>query len=529
MESGATDASGPEARSRTPLEGDPPGSGSTRGVLFLVLVIATAGLVYELAMAAVASYLLGDSVRQFSLVIGVYLSALGLGAWVSRFFDRHLARTFVDVELAAAVLGGLSAPALFFAFAHTRAFSLVLYALVVGVGVLVGLELPLLMRLLRRRIEFKELVARALTFDYAGALAGSLGFSLLLVPTVGLVHSTLACGLLNAAVALASTWMLPVEDEGERHRLRGARARAFVVVLLLLAALSQGQRFADATESALYPDPVVVTARSPHQRIVLTQRADVVRLYLNGNLQLSSDDEHRYHEALVHPAMAAAGRRSRVLVGGGGDGLAVREVLRWPDVESVTLVDLDREVTNLARTDERLRRMNLGALDDPRVTVETADAMVWMAAHEGEFDVVVLDFPDPGTYSVGKLYSTRFYRSARRLLARDGALVVQSTSPMFASRAFWCVVRTLEAVGLAAVPYHAFVPSFGEWGYVLAKHAPFEPPTAFPVEGLRFLSADTAPGLFDFTPDMARVDAKPNRLDNQAIVGYYLDAWGRWN
>ncbi len=533
MDAGVPSGDAP-ADGKAPLASPPgpgPGEarGTTRALLFLVLVISTAGLVYELAMAAVASYLLGDSVKQFSLIIGVYLSALGLGAWLSRFFDRHLSRTFVDVELAAAVLGGLSAPALFFAFGYTRAFSLVLYALVIVVGALVGLELPLLMRILQRRIEFKDLVAKALTFDYAGALLGSLGFSLLLIPLVGLVHATLLCGLLNAAVALVATWLLPVEDAEEARSLHGARARAFVVVLLLLAALSQGQRFADATEGALYPDPVVVADRSAHQRIVLTERAGTVRLYLNGNLQLSSDDEHRYHEALVHPAMAVADRRARVLIGGGGDGLAAREVLRWSDVESITLVDLDRRVTDLARSDERLARLNRAALEDPRVRVVNADAMAWIAASDERFDVVLLDFPDPGTYAVGKLYSTRFYRSVRRVVAPGGALVVQSTSPLFARRAFWCVVQTLETVGFAVAPYHAFVPSFGEWGYVLAKHEPFDPPSAFPVANLRYLSSTPASSLFDFPPDMARVAAEPNRLDNQAIVGYYLDAWERWN
>src|SRR5687768_17678917 len=156
----------------------------------MVLVIATAGLVYELVMAAVASYVLGDSVKQFSIVIGVYLSALGLGAYLSRFVTSRLALTFVDVELSAALLGGLSAPGLFLAFSFTNAFRLVLYSIVLLVGVLVGLELPLLIRILRQRLAFEELIAKALTYDYAGALIGSLAFSLLLVPTIGLVHTS---------------------------------------------------------------------------------------------------------------------------------------------------------------------------------------------------------------------------------------------------------------------------------------------------------------------------------------------------
>src|SRR5438105_901231 len=157
-------------------------------IFFLnVFVIATCGLVYELLAGTLASYLIGDSVTQFSLIIGLYLSALGAGAWLSRFLDQGLARRFVDVELGVALLGGCSAPILFFAFARLEHFVVVLYPLVFAIGVLVGLEIPLLMRLLEHQLEFKEIVSRVLTFDYLGSLAASILFPLLLVPRLGLV------------------------------------------------------------------------------------------------------------------------------------------------------------------------------------------------------------------------------------------------------------------------------------------------------------------------------------------------------
>jgi spermidine synthase len=510
-----------------------PGDGHPRAptaaLLTMVLVIATAGLVYELVMAAVASYVLGDSVTQFSIVIGVYLSALGLGAYASRFVERRLALTFVDVELATALVGGLSAPALFFAFGFTGAFRLVLYSIVVTVGALVGLELPLLIRILERELSLKELIARALTFDYAGALVGSLAFSLLLVPHLGLVHTSIACGLLNGVVALASTWVLAGSTGPERRSMAGARVRAVLVLLVLVVLFFEGGRLRKVSETAMYPGPMLLAEQSPYQRIVVARRGAGFQLFLNGNLQFSSADEFRYHEALVHPAMAAAAEHHRVLIGGGGDGLAVREVLKWPGVQSVTLVDLDRRMTSLAQHSALLAGQNQRSFSDPRVHIVNADAMVWFGTSRDKFDVVLLDFPDPTNYSLGKLYSRRFYKLAATRLASDGAMVVQSTSPMFARDAFWCVVHTLGSVGLSTLPYHVFVPSFGEWGYVLARHHAGPRPGRLPPAPLRYLDPDTLRALFDFPPDMSERPTRLNRLDNQALVAYYLGAWARWN
>ena len=494
----------------------------------MVLVIAAAGLVYELVMAAVASYVLGDSVTQFSTVIGVYLSALGLGAYVSQFIQRDLELRFVDVELATAVVGGLSAPGLFLAFGFTGSFRLVLYGTVVLVGILVGLELPLLIRILKGEYEFDQLIARALTFDYAGALVGSLAFSLLLVPRLGLVHSSLVSGLLNALVGLASTWVLQPREPTRRQPMNRARWRALVVTVGLLAALAFGTRLTAVAEMAMYPDPVLYTSQTAYQRIVLTKHLDYTRLYLNGNLQFDSRDEYRYHEALVHPVLAAARQRGRVMIGGGGDGLAVREVLRWPDVTSVTLVELDPEMTRLASSLRRLTRLNDSSLSDPRVQVVNEDAMVWLAQSEDTYDVILLDFPDPTNYSIGKLYSRQMYEYVRQRLAPGGVLGVQSTSPLFARHAYWCIVETLKHSGFHVVPYRAFVPSFGDWGFVLAGLEPLTLPSTLPSLGLDFLSNDVLASLTHFGPDTAPVPVRENRLNNQALVGYYLDAWKRF-
>jgi spermidine synthase len=494
-------------------------------ILFLnVLVIAACGLIYELLAGTVASYVLGDSVTQFSLIIGLYLSALGVGAWLSRFLDRDLAARFVDVELAVALIGGLSAPMLFLGFSRLEWFRLFLFLVVFVIGVLVGLELPILMRILKEHLDFKELVSRVLSFDYIGSLFAAVLFPMFLMPRLGLVRTSIVFGLLNAAVGLYGTWLL-------RPLLRGVtvlRARAVLVIVVLVIAFLRADDLTSLSEDELYADDIVYTASSPYQRILVTNNAAGFQLFLNGNLQFSSADEYRYHEALVHPAMAAAGQAARVLILGGGDGLALREVLKYPGVTHVTLVDLDPKMTALSEQFLPLRRLNANAFRDPRVQVVNEDAMIWIEGVRERFDVAIVDFPDPSSFSLGKLYSTRFYRLLRARLAPDGAVSVQSTSPLYARRSYWCIVRTMEAAGWNVRPYHTTVPSFGVWGFALASPRPFDAPSRVTVPA-KFLDASTLAAMFVFPRDMLPVPVEINRLDNQMLVRYYEDEWRKWS
>jgi spermidine synthase len=487
-----------------------------------VVIVATAGLVYELLAAAAASYLLGDSITQFSTVIGAYLFAMGIGSFLSRYVRRGLAARFVEVELAVGLVGGWATVLLFLAFGQTAHFRLVLYTLVGVVGILVGLEIPLLLRLLRDRLAFSELVAQVLSLDYAGALVASLLFPLLLVPRLGLIRTSLLMGLANAAVGLWSTWIF----RNELARPALLRALGVGAVLALGAGTVAAERITAWSEERLYADEIILTRSSPYQRIVLTRWADDVRLFLNGHLQFSSRDEYRYHEALVHPVLAAHPAPRRVLILGGGDGLAAREVLRYASVTSVTLVDLDGEMTRLFADNALLRELNGGALADARVRVVNADAFIWLQDTRETFDVAIVDFPDPHNFSLGKLYSRTFYRLLRTRLAPDGLAAIQATSPMFARRSFWCIAETVRSAGLAARPYHVYVPSFGEWGFVIAAAAEWTPPREYP-PGLRFLTVEGTAALFAFPPDMAAVPVEVNRLDNQILVHYYGVEWQR--
>lgn len=488
-------------------------------LLAAVLLIATCGLVYELVAGALASYLLGDSVTQFSTVIGAYLFAMGIGSWISRYVTRAVVRQFVIVQILIAVVGGFSSATLFLAFGWTDVFRPILYALVVIVGTLVGLEIPLLMRILRDRFEFKDVVAHVLTFDYLGALVASVLFPTILVPQLGLLRAAMLFGLVNAVVAL---WTLYLFRDEMTHR-RSLAVMASFAIVLLVGGMFAANRVLDVAESGLYADEVILARTTPYQRIVVTAWRNDLRLFLNSHLQFSSRDEYRYHESLVHPGLAAA-RAKRVLVLGGGDGLAVREILKYPQIEHVTLVDLDPEMPRLFSVHPQLVALNRNAFHDPRVHVVSADAMVWLEQAADMYDFAIVDLPDPSNFSLGKLYTSLFYRLLARRLSENGAFAVQSTSPLFARRSFWCVVRTVEDAGFQTTPYHVYVPSFGEWGFVLATKTPYHRPETLP-DGLRFLTKETLDALFEFPLDMTPVSVEVNRLHNQALVRYYENEW----
>ena len=490
-------------------------------LLFIsVLLVAACGLIYELVASTLASYLLGDSVLQFSTVIGTYLFAMGIGSALSRYLNRGLVYRFIWIELLLGVIGGFSSAILMLAFAFTQGFSIILYALVIVMGVLVGLEIPLLMRIVRERYNFRDVIAHVLTFDYLGALAASLIFPIILVPRLGLVRSAMLFGLINVAVALWTTYIFA----NQLASTRIIRGTCVLVLIGLSVGIAQAKKITATAEDNIYADEIIFARDTRYQHLVLTRFKDDIRLFLNSHLQFSSRDEYRYHEALIHPGLASIPTPRRVLVLGGGDGLAVREILKYPQIEIITLVDLDPEMTKIFSSHTMLTELNQNSLLSPKLHVINADAFPWIDSNTDSFDFIVIDFPDPTNYSLGKLYTTAFYRAVARHLSAQGVIVVQSTSPMFARDSFWCIANTLKQAGLKTFPYHVYVPSFGEWGFVLASQHDYNPPTSLPA-GLRFIDVKGIPALFQFPPDMAPLAIPPNQLNDQVLVRLYDQDW----
>jgi spermidine synthase len=493
-------------------------------LLLAVFTIATCGLVYELVAGTLASYLLGDSVKQFSFIIGVYLFSMGVGSYFSKFITRNLLNTFVEIEILVGLIGGLSSAILFVLFESVYYFQFILYLLVFITGCLVGLEIPLLMNILKDKVKFRDLVSNVFTFDYIGALLASILFPLVLVPQLGIMRTSLFFGMINISIAI----VLCIVLKKDLKKPALVRAKAIFSFMLLVAVFIFSDNILSFSEGKLYGENIIYTHATPYQRIVLTHNKSDYRLYLNNNLQFSSQDEYRYHEALVHPAMAAAKKVDNILVLGGGDGLAVREILKYKDVKHITLVDLDEGMTKLFKINTVLTGFNKGSLNNPKVTVINSDAYIWAKDSKQQFDVVIIDFPDPSNYSLGKLYSLNFYRTLQNILSPDAVVVVQTTSPYFAPKSFWCINKTMQEVLPVVDAYHAYVPSFGEWGFTIAARSPFTNLSKVrrKVAGLRFYDYNFEK-LNDFAKDMKAKDIEINRLDNQVLVRYFDEEWGK--
>ncbi|MFY1699716.1 MULTISPECIES: polyamine aminopropyltransferase [unclassified Solwaraspora] len=504
-------------------------------VLAAVFVCAACGLVYELALVALGSYLIGDTVGQASIVLGVMVFAMGVGALAAKPLQRYAVVAFAAVELVLALLGGLSVLLLYAAFAWLDLYAPALVVTAFVLGLLIGAEIPLLMVLLQRiRAQSAgSAVADLFAADYVGALLGGLAFPFLLIPFFGQLRGALLVGVVNALAGVLLVGTVFRADLGRRARAAVAVA-ATLVGVVLVGAFTVAEDFEVTARQQLYRDPVVHAERSRYQEIVLTRALSPVagepdlRLFLDGDLQFSSVDEYRYHEALVHPAMA--GPRGTVLLLGGGDGLGLREVLRYPDVTSVTVVELDPAVVALARSEPQIRTLNAAAFDDPRVRLVHADAFAWLRTAPDPFDVVIVDLPDPDQTATAKLYSVEFYGLVRGVLGPESRLVVQAGSPYFAQYAYWCIETSVRAAGLVTRPYHVDVPSFGDWGFVLAglpSPTVTAPSLRVPADApsLRFLHPQVLAAAQVFPPDRGPVQVPPSTLLEPRVLEYTRQAW----
>ncbi|NKY53064.1 polyamine aminopropyltransferase [Nocardia vermiculata] len=498
-------------------------------LLVAAFVCAACGLVYELSLVTLGSYLLGNTAAQASITLSVMVCAMGVGALAAKPLREHAAVAFVAVELALAAIGGFSVLLLYAAYAWLDLYMAALIVVSIVIGILVGAEIPLLMELLQRirRQEASGAVADLFAADYVGALLGGLAFPFVLLPIFGQIRGSLIVGVVNALAGLTVVFVLFWRDVRPVTRwLCGVGS--VLVCSLLVAGYVGADRFEATAQQQLYAYPIVLREQTRYQHIVITESVSLrkppeVRLYLNGDLQFTSADEYRYHESLVHPVLS--GSRRNVLIIGGGDGLALREVLKYPDVERVTLVELDPEMIRLARTDPRLTRLNEHAFDDPRVNVVNADAFSWLRTSSGGFDAEIVDLPDPDETAVAKLYTKEFYSLAAHALAPGGRMVVQSGSPYFAPRSFWCIEATIRAADLAVRPYHVNVPSFGDWGYVLAARGD-EPELRLDTpEPLRSLNRATLDAAAVFPPDRGPRDEKVSTLMHPVLVELEQQEW----
>jgi spermidine synthase len=533
-----------------------------------MLVMGACGIIYEYALSVLGNNLMGSSHEQLFVIIGIMMFAMGLGATLQKHLLKDLLDKFLWIELALGLLGGISTLVIFVTFAYTASYHVVMYGFALIIGGLIGLEIPMLIRINETYADsLRTNLSQILCMDYIGSLLGALLFAYVLLSHVSLGRIALALGLVNTCLALIGlVYFWPLV------RRRQALAVAILGTAAALAVgFVQADRWVASVEQRCYEDPIVHRETSVYQHVVLTQRGDRLRMYINGHLQFSSKDEAIYHELLVHTPLAVAPQRSRVLILGGGDGLALREVLKYPDVSHVTLVDIDPAVTRLAATQPDLVELNEAALYDARVTRMTGagltpgekirirvptklreellerrsydvagvrvvhvDADLFVRQIHETYDIAILDFPDPSTIELAKLFSVEFYRALASRLTPDGVLSVQASSPQAAREAYACIGRTLETAGFAALPYHAHVPSFGHWGWYLAAPRLSTDALAARLNALDAIAVSTrhitpdvvrAAFVFGLDWDPAQVDVEPNRKLRPVLVQYYQRGW----
>ena len=489
-------------------------------LLMSILVVALCGIVYELIIGTVSSYLLGNSVYQFSLTIGFFMFAMGVGSYISRFITKNLVEAFVWVELVLAFIGGLCSISLFLLFPTAPWFyQTAMFGFIFAIGFLVGLEIPILTRVLSNQNSIRESIANVMSLDYIGALIGSVAFPLILLPSLGLITASFAIGLINGSVALLNVIWL-------RDHLRSPKKMFMSVIgvmTLMLVLTFSASRITAFAQDHLYFDRIVWKKTSPYQSIVVTNQwqSDDMRLFLDGHLQFSERDEYRYHEALVHPVMLYGKEPENILLLGGGDGLATREILRHASVKQIDLVDLDPEMTWLGTEYAPLVRLNQDALANDKVTIHNMDAFLYVRDTDKIYDRVIIDFPDPHNEALSKLYSSEFYAMLSRVVAEDGVIISQSSSPFFAHRAYWTIGRTMDVIFQDRESFHITVPSFGQWGFHIAhkgKRAPMRP---FPDE-LVSLSEPIFNAAKTFPKDIVEPkNLKPNSIFEPVLYHIY--------
>ncbi|PID46502.1 MAG: spermidine synthase [Proteobacteria bacterium] len=497
-----------------------PSIADQRLLLFSIFIIAGCSLIYELLISSLSTYLLGSGVVHYSITIGLFLFFMGVGAWLAQFIKQDLLGAFVRVEILLGLIGGLSALLLYAAYAWTQYYYPAMLMVIATISILVGMEIPLLTRVIEQGRGIRQGLSEVLATDYVGALLASLLFPFILLPYLGHLLTAFAIGAVNLLIALVVVWQF--RKQLKRPKLHIISSIISVVALLVISQFST--IFTGLLERSLYQDPVIHSVQSPYQKVVVTERGHDLRLFLNGSLQFSSIDEYRYHEPLVHMPASHSRNLERALIIGGGDGLAARELLRYDSIKQIALVDLDPAVTHLGRDLDKLKTLNEHALTDPRVTVYNTDAWGWLAEDGDLFDVVIIDLPDPDTADIARLYTVEFYRKVARRLSVGGVIITQASSPWVQRNAFWCIAGTLSAVFNSVQAVYSQVPSFGPWGYIMASNMPLHKQRPLPAEN-RYLTEENWRFVLMHPNDLPPLELPANHLQTLKLMQYYREGY----
>ena len=502
-----------------------------RVVFFLTVFIAgLCSLVYELLISTTSSYFLGDSIKMFSLTIGIYMAAMGLGSYLTQFIKEDLLDWFVKIEVLLGLIGGASVPILYFVYENVSGgeYQLIMMILTFLIGALTGFEIPILVRILKTYYPLRSNLAYVLSLDYIGALIATLLFPFILLPFVGTFRTSIIFGVVNIALGFFIYRFFTKELSVERKKWLEWAALGCMVFFLGLG-ISSG-KLLKHWEDSFFSSEVVYAKQTPYQNLVLTQNKKDIRLYINRIIQFSSIDEYRYHESLAMIPMEAAPYKKNILVLGGGEGLLAKQLLKYPQVENITIVDLDAEVFRLAKENPHVIKVNESSLLNEKVKLIEGDAMDFLKNDEQLYDLILVDLPDPSNESVARLYSTSFFRLAKNRLTPNGIYATQASSPFHTRNSYWCIYETLKASDFKNVyPYHTYVPSFGEWGYIMASDLNLDVETISPSVNCQYLDDKVVDKMFYFEKDIANPNnLSANKLDQPILLEYFLEDWEKW-
>lgn len=493
------------------------------------------GIVAEYVLSTLATYFLGNSVFQWTMIVSIMLFSMGLGSRLSKNFDAGLLQRFIVIEFLLSLLVSFVSILVYSAAAFTDYAAETIYSLSIIVGLMIGMEIPLVIRINESYETLRVNVSSALENDYYGSLLGGVFYAFIGLPLLGVTYTPFILGAVNFAVAMVLLISLWAEISPKE------KPWFSIASIALATAMLGGSLFAKHIiqhgEQKRYKDRVVFQQQSRYQHIVITQSGQDYWLFIDGNQQLSTLDEVKYHEPLVHPALQLHPDPKNVLIFGGGDGCAAREILKYDAVERIDLVDLDPAMTSLGKNHFVLTELNQNSLHHKKVHITNQDAYQFLENAKGYFDIIVIDLPDPKSVELGRLYSYEFYRLCRKKLRPHGIVVTQAGSPYFAAKAFRCIEKTMRQAGFATIPYHNHVITLGEWGWVLGAKNEEEQQVEEALKRISFGSIKTRwinnsamQMMLSFGKDAFLNPAdsiKINTIHQPVLHRYYLN--GRWD
>lgn len=492
------------------------------------------GLINEYVLSTVSTYVLGNSIEQFSITIALMLGFMGIGGAAQRYVnDNNLIFKFVLLEVSLSLIGGIVPLAIYGAYAFMPThFPLVQYFLIISIGFLIGFEIPFIIRINEQYTDkLKTNLSIVLGADYIGSFVGALVWVYIMLPNIPIYQISFIVSGMNLFVGLITYLYV------RQINAKGLFLFVITGLILTLGYLNSG-KINKYMEQKLYEDPIVAEENTRYQHLILTHNIALndYRLYINGNTQFSSLDEDRYHELLVHPIMSMVKNPKSALIIGGGDGMALRELKKYDSLNNIVLIDLDPDMIKFASTNEIMKTLNKDSFKDikviqpdwikpgsltrtedkktTRVINVDADKMLWELKNE-KFDIVIIDLPDPSSIELSKLYSKEFFLKLRKIMAPDAIGSIQSTSPYHAKEAFLTIGRTIEAANFKTFPYHYNIPSFGEWGWWLfsINNMPTDEPIELKVE-TNFLT----PAVFESAKIFGKNELKSKETDINTIM-----------